>query len=86
MGRQLAVDFGMQPCMVTHVDEISFPCADTFRCRQRFRYALVRRVRLRPQGVYYQNIQSLDETYHHLATQAITLGQNPEGRNEFLYV
>ena len=45
--------------MVTHVDEISFPCADTFRCRQRFRYALVRRVRLRPQGVYYQNIQSL---------------------------
>ena len=51
MGRQLAVDFGMQPCMMTHVDEISFPCADTFRCRQRFRYALVRRVRLRPQGV-----------------------------------
>ena len=34
----------------------------------------------------YQNIQSLDETYHHLATQAITLGQNPEGRKEFLYV
>ena len=34
----------------------------------------------------YQDIQSLAETYHHLATQAITLGQNPEGRKEFLYV
>lgn len=34
----------------------------------------------------YQDIQTLAETYHHLATQAITLGQNPEGRKEFLYV
>ena len=34
----------------------------------------------------YQDIQALAETYHHLATQAITLGQNPEGRKEFLYV
>ena len=34
----------------------------------------------------YQNIQTLAKTYHHLATQAITLGQNPEGRKEFLYV
>ncbi len=31
----------------------------------------------------YQDIQTLAETYHHLATQAITLGQNPEGRKEF---
>ena len=34
----------------------------------------------------YQDIQTLAKTYHHLATQAITLGQNPEGRKEFLYV
>ena len=34
----------------------------------------------------YQDIQALAEAYHHLATQAITLGQNPEGRKEFLYV
>ena len=34
----------------------------------------------------YEDAQALAETYHHLATQAITLGQNPEGRKEFLYV
>ena len=37
-------------------------------------------------GVKPEDIQTLAETYHHLATQAITLGQNPEGRKEFLYV
>ena len=29
MGRQLAIDFGMQPNMMAHVDEISFFCANT---------------------------------------------------------
>ena len=54
MGRQLAVYFGMQSCVMAHVDEISFLRANTFRSRQRFRYALMRRMRLRPQSVYYQ--------------------------------
>ena len=47
MGRQLAVYFGMQSCVMAHVDEISFLRANTFRSRQRFRYALMRRMRLR---------------------------------------
>ena len=34
----------------------------------------------------YEDAQALAETYHHLATQAIALGQNTEGRKEFLYV
>ena len=34
----------------------------------------------------YEDAQALAETYHHLAEQAITLGLNPEGRKEFLYV
>ena len=57
MGRQLAVYFGMQSCVMAHVDEISFLRANTFRSRQRFRHALMRRMRLRPQSVYYQNVQ-----------------------------
>ena len=28
MGRQLAIDFGMQPNMMAHVDEISFFCRE----------------------------------------------------------
>ena len=35
MGRQLAIDFGMQPNMMAHVDEISFFCANTLRSCQR---------------------------------------------------
>ena len=34
----------------------------------------------------YEDAQALAETYHHLAEQAITLGQNPKDRKEFLYV
>ena len=34
----------------------------------------------------YQDIQTLAETYHHLATQAITLGQNQKAeRNFYMY-
>ena len=42
MGRQLAIDFGMQPNMMAHVDKISFFCTNTLRSCQRLRYALVR--------------------------------------------
>ena len=42
MGRQLAIDFGMQPNMMAHVDEISFFCTNTLRSCQHLRYALVR--------------------------------------------
>ena len=34
----------------------------------------------------YEDAQALAETYHHLAEQAITLGQDPKDRKEFLYV
>ena len=34
----------------------------------------------------YKDPQTLAAAYHHLATEAITLGQNTENRKEFLYV
>ena len=34
----------------------------------------------------YEDPQALAAAYHHLATEAITLGQNTENRKEFLYV
>ena len=34
----------------------------------------------------YEDSQALAAAYHHLATEAITLGQNTENRKEFLYV
>ena len=34
----------------------------------------------------YEDSQALAAAYHHLATEAITLGHNTENRKEFLYV
>ena len=34
----------------------------------------------------YEDQQALAEAYHHLATDAITLGANTDNRKEFLYV
>ena len=34
----------------------------------------------------YEDQQALAEAYHHLATEAITLGANTANRKEFLYV